>query len=65
MISAVLSDVHHAGVEDQVLPLDAVQRALEDRVLGEVVGHDFAWGFGNRILDFDRALSIERDACRA
>ncbi len=60
MISAVLSDVHHAGVEDQVLPLDAVQRALEDRLFGEVVGYDFAWAFGNRVLDFDSALPIER-----
>ena len=46
MISAVLSNVRHAGVEDQVLALDAVQRALEDGLLGEVVGYDFAWAFG-------------------
>ena len=54
LISRVLTNVDHAGVEDQVLALDPHQRAFGNRILVQVETDDFRRILLDRKADFER-----------
>ena len=53
MVTAKLPDIYYALVEDQVLPLDAEQLAMDFMGFVKIKRTHFLRVFNNRVLDID------------